>query len=607
MFKSVKFRNFKSLKDYTVNLRTTNVLVGPNNAGKSTILDAFRAMAAAHRHASRRNQSLIAVSGSTVVGYEIPMSNFPISLANIHSDYQTNQETSVTFTLENGNKLQLSFHDNARCVMTVAETKQRTTTTAQFRKNFPISIYPFPTLGPLEEEELLLTDEYVRQSENTRRAHRMFRNIWYRRPQQFAAFEKLVAETWDDITISKPELDMTYPPHLSMFCKEGRIDREVYWAGFGFQVWIQILTHLTGATDENILVVDEPEIYLHPDLQRRLFQLLRNTNKQIILATHSAEIINEADHDDVVVINRNRKTSTRVSDADSLQEALNNIGSAQNIHLARLTKGRRILFLEGDDYRLLRRFASQFGFANLANDVIITVVPIGGFSQNKRIQDTAWAFEKILKANISIAAVLDRDFRSAEEIDELVRDGRTTVPHFYVLGVKEIENFLLAPTAIYRALEQKLRDRDPSPVITLGEISDMLDRIVADQKADVLGQYISNRVRFFSRNAKDPSTIVREAIDRFEIEWKDPLRRRAICSGKKAFAALNGQFQQRFGSSITSNQIIRSLAADDVGDLIDVLRDLDQFAGTQPKATEKIAHGEAATAAFEGPCKNRKN
>lgn len=56
---------------------------------------------------------------------------------------------------------------------------------------------------------------------------------------------------------------------------------------------------------------------------------------------------------------------------------MNSIGSAQNIHLARLTKGRRILFLEGNDYRLLRRYASQFNFDSIADDVVITVVPIG--------------------------------------------------------------------------------------------------------------------------------------------------------------------------------------------------------------------------------------
>lgn len=581
MFKSVRFRNFKSLKDYTVHLRAMNVLVGPNNAGKSTILDAFRAMAAAHRYACRRVQSPLSVNGTAIVGYDIPMSNFPISLANIHSDYHSDIETSVTFTLENGNKLLLTFYENARCVLTILEARQRTATTAQFRKNFPISIYPFPTLGPLEEEEELLTDEYVRQSEDTRRAHRMFRNIWHRRPDQFPAFEEIVARTWEGMTISKPELSRTFPARLSMFCKEGRIDREVYWAGFGFQVWLQILTHLTGAQSDNILIVDEPEIYLHPDLQRRLFQLLKNSNKQVILATHSAEIVNEADHEDVVLVNRTKKTALRVSDADSLQEALNSIGSAQNIHLARLTKGRRILFLEGDDYRLLRRFASQFGFTGIADDVIITVVPIGGFSQSKRIQDTAWAFEKILKANISIAAVLDRDFRCAEEIAEILKDGRASVAHFHILQSKEIENYLLAPSAITRAVQHKLKERGSACIVTLDNIVELLEDIVAAQKSDLLGQYVSNRVRYFAtRSAKDASTVVKEAIEQLDKDWQE--RKMAICSGKKTFATLNGQLQTRFGVSITSTQVINYLDPSDVGDLIAILGDLNQFANEQP-------------------------
>lgn len=581
MFTSAKFRNFKSLKDFTVRLKPINVLVGPNNAGKSTILDAFRAMAAAHRFASRRVQSAISIKGTTIIGYEIPMSTFPISLANIHSDYRADQETSVTFTLEGGNKLQLQFHDNTRCILTIAEAKQRTTTTAQFRKHFPTSIYSFPTLGPLEEEELLLTDEYVRQSQDSRRAHRMFRNIWYRRPEQFPIFEALVEKTWEGMSISKPEIDMTYPPRISMFCKEGRVDRELYWAGFGFQIWLQILTHLTGAAEDNVLVVDEPEIYLHPDLQRRLFQLLKASNKQVILATHSAEIVNEADHDEVVLVNRGKRTASRVNDADGLQEALTSIGSAQNIHLTRLTRGKKLLFLEGDDYRLLKRFASQFGFSNLADDVIITVVPIGGFSQKQRIQDTAWAFEKILKSEISIAAVLDRDYRCTDEIAEIVRDGRSSVPHFHILTAKEIENFLLSAPAIFKAVQQRLTERQPpgpSP-ISIQVIESMLDDIAAGQKADVLGQYIANRVRFFAtRSSKDPSTVVKEAIQNFEADWDNPARRILVCSGKKAFASLNGRLQKLLGISITSTQIIRQLALADVLDFSEVLHDLDQFA-----------------------------
>src|ERR1700730_2131387 len=99
MIRAVKFRNFKSLRDFKIHLRSMNVLVGPNNAGKSTVLDAFRTMMAAHTFASRHLPQRISVKDEIFLGYEIPASRIPISLANIHSDYQTDQETSVVFKL----------------------------------------------------------------------------------------------------------------------------------------------------------------------------------------------------------------------------------------------------------------------------------------------------------------------------------------------------------------------------------------------------------------------------------------------------------------------------------------------------------------------------
>jgi predicted ATP-dependent endonuclease of OLD family len=107
MFTKVRFRNFKSLKDFTIHLRAVNVLVGPNNAGKSTVLDAFRIMMVAHGFASRRLPQLIRINNETITGYDIPAPLIPVSLTNIHSDYQTDQETSLTFTLDNGNEIRL--------------------------------------------------------------------------------------------------------------------------------------------------------------------------------------------------------------------------------------------------------------------------------------------------------------------------------------------------------------------------------------------------------------------------------------------------------------------------------------------------------------------
>ena len=50
-FVRVDFNRFKAFETFTLHLRHFNILVGPNNAGKSTILTAFRILAAAMRKA----------------------------------------------------------------------------------------------------------------------------------------------------------------------------------------------------------------------------------------------------------------------------------------------------------------------------------------------------------------------------------------------------------------------------------------------------------------------------------------------------------------------------------------------------------------------------
>ncbi len=54
-FTSGSFRNYKALRRYSVALSGFNVLVGPNNSGKSTILGAFRILAEGIRRVSSRN------------------------------------------------------------------------------------------------------------------------------------------------------------------------------------------------------------------------------------------------------------------------------------------------------------------------------------------------------------------------------------------------------------------------------------------------------------------------------------------------------------------------------------------------------------------------
>ena len=60
-------------------------------------------------------------------------------------------------------------------------------------------------------------------------------------------------------------------------------------AGDGYINIFNIVDSLYDSTENNVILIDEPEISLHPDLQRKLFNLLveYSKDKQIIVSTHS--------------------------------------------------------------------------------------------------------------------------------------------------------------------------------------------------------------------------------------------------------------------------------------------------------------------------------
>ena len=67
-----------------------------------------------------------------------------------------------------------------------------------------------------------------------------------------------------------------------------RSEKEIVWAGDGIQVWLQLLLHVFRNRHVDVVILDEPDVFLHPDLQRRLVKLLDELPAQTIAATHSS-------------------------------------------------------------------------------------------------------------------------------------------------------------------------------------------------------------------------------------------------------------------------------------------------------------------------------
>src|SRR5947199_5371024 len=101
------------------------------------------------------------------------------------------------------------------------------------------------------------------------------------------------------------------------------------------------------------VILDEPDVYMHPDLQRRLIRFLASRHPQAIVATHSVEIIADVEPENILVLDRSKTESRFAGSLPAVQKIVEQIGGVHNLHLARLWSSRRVLLVEGNDLGIL--------------------------------------------------------------------------------------------------------------------------------------------------------------------------------------------------------------------------------------------------------------
>jgi predicted ATPase len=81
------------------------------------------------------------------------------------------------------------------------------------------------------------------------------------------------------------------------------------WAGSGEFAVVRLVTTVLGCPDRTLLLLDEPEVSLHPGAQARLMNFLRRVTLdkklQVVLSTHSTAIIDRLPDEAIKVFDRN--------------------------------------------------------------------------------------------------------------------------------------------------------------------------------------------------------------------------------------------------------------------------------------------------------------
>lgn len=580
----IDLSNFKAFSTYSLSLSEVNILVGPNNSGKSTIIGVLRTLDAAVRFARTRPPSRVHVGEDAMIGYRIPEESVPISLENVQTDYN-GAEARVTFHLSNGNSLALVFPEDGGCVLVPQLDSGVLTTAAIFKREFPVNLVIVPVLGPVEHKERRRDRNTVVAGLSTHRASRHFRSYWHYYPEAFKAFAELIERTWPGMSIGAPEYDYG-TGELAMFCMEGRMTRELFWVGFGFQIWCQLLTHISRAHEDALVVVDEPEVYLHPDVQRQLLGIIRDIGADVLIATHSSEIIAEADPAEIVMVDKRRRSGERLKNVASIQRALDAVGSSQNITLTALAKSRRVLFVEGlDDFRLLRRFARKLGMQELSSGIGITPLESGGFGSWQRITILASGIAEALGASLMIGAVYDRDFFCDEQIDDVLKRLGTSLKLARVHHRKEIENYLLVPAALDRAIVRALSARGESAGSEAAfrvDSAAILEELTQPMKEEVLAQLMARRHDYLQHTGQDKSRLYKDVLSAFDKRWLNLQERLALVPGKDVLRLFRERIQELIGVTLTDSRIAEAMNRQDIPtDLVALLDSLENFRTTK--------------------------
>lgn len=579
MLKRIQVTNFKKFERFSLVLQEKNVLVGPNNSGKSSLLDCLRILQACIRHTKTTSPEMIPDSrGDMKLGYVIPDSIIPVPIANITRDF-SDDDAEIEITHECGSKIRISLNPERSTRMILLELRAAKRTSKAFRDAFPLELVIVPTLGPFEEREEYVQDRTVQKNASTRLASRNFRNIWLRKTrEEFDEFKRLVEDSWPGLSIKRPEQVIGSPIILQMFFSENRHDREIFWSGFGFQVWLQVLTHILSADPNATLVIDEPDVYLHPDLQRRLTHFVSGRFRQVIMATHAVEIINEVEETDVISVNSRFKTGKRIAAEEDFQQVLRYLGSVENVAFSRLARAKKIIFVEGDDTKLMKRLASKTGNSKFAENTDVLIMKTEGFSQAGKVKSALWAFRQILELELEAVCVFDRDYRPADEVGEFLAEMQSSNLECYVLGRKEIENYFLDPEALLITLRKSVERRGIS--VEDDVLFEIVDTCTTEMRRSAESQIVEKYKAYMQRKGSkfDPATLHEKAVHEIDINWEKLDYRFSILPGKKLISNLSAALDERFKSSLSIPKLAEDLKSSHIAnDMKLLLARLDAF------------------------------
>jgi AAA15 family ATPase/GTPase len=446
MIQKIGISRFKNIEEIELKLDNINVLVGGNNAGKSSILQAIQfsisiaqttSLAEFSRTIWKNNKLSTSLTPEQIL---YTPTNDIYTLGNGGSLSQKNEEAIlVKFTEATSDEtaeftLRKGRNKNLLVALEGMELGQ------QIRSiDNPFSIY-VPGLAGIAAFEQFKSEGIIRKTAAKGNANSVFRNILLilsQDQEKWSSFHTDLNDVFPEISI-----DISFNPkrdeHIEVYIIKGDLKLPIDTYGTGVLQTIQILSYLH-LYRPKFLILDEPDSHLHPHNQKivaeKLYDLTTELGFQIILSTHSRHLLDSFQE----VAEIHWIVNGRLSDADySFVKVLLEIGALDKGDFLNNGNIKCIVLTEDSITKPLKAILS-------ANSFNLDETDVWAYDGCSKL-DTAVVLAAFIKKHAPNARIIihrDSDYLSEAEKDELIHKAQEAgLDIFFTNGTDIESNFI---------------------------------------------------------------------------------------------------------------------------------------------------------------------
>lgn len=338
MIELIKISNYKSIRELTLPMKKINILIGANGAGKSNFISFFKMVQEIYNQRFASYTMIQGIDNILHFGSSVSESSSGlIDFNNTNAFFFQIKPTQgrkgfIEFTgdLFNNNKIEnkdyskwnKNLWDN---VVEESQIKDSNKWRAGYLKKYleSFNTYHFhdtSAKSPLRKESQITDNLFLQQDGSNLAAYLYL--LQEKHPQSFKLIEgviRSIAPYFQGFNLHPNRLNESV---IELEWKEK--ESEMYLNGYNFSDgtirFIALATLLLQPNTPEVIIIDEPELGLHPAAIEKLASMIKRASikSQIIISTQSSNLVDYFEAEDVVVVDRENKQSVfkRLNDKD---------------------------------------------------------------------------------------------------------------------------------------------------------------------------------------------------------------------------------------------------------------------------------------------------